>query len=101
MYPGIYPLNTLGWGFSVKKPGFLLKVFFFDKTFIIFYKICSYYTFEVMGNSKFQYEVGLRMLCKFKKHPFIILAMSYFSAINSPTLNLFMGFLKYKHECYT
>ena len=31
MYPGIYPFNPLGWVFSVKNPGFLLKVGFLTK----------------------------------------------------------------------
>ena len=57
MYPGIYPFNPLGWVLSIKNPGFLIESGFFDKTFIIFYNNSSYFTFKVMGNSKFQYEV--------------------------------------------
>ena len=44
------------------RAGFL-PVFFFKSCFflwnsIIFYNNCSYYTFEVLSNSKFQYEVN-------------------------------------------
>ena len=53
----MYPFNPLGWFFSVKNPVFFVESGFFDKSFIIFYNNHSYYTFEVMGNSKFQFEV--------------------------------------------
>ena len=59
MYTGIYPFNPLGcFFFRKKKNFFFVESGFFDKTFIIFYNNSSYYTFELMGNSKFQYEVN-------------------------------------------
>ena len=55
-----------------------------------------------MGNSKFQRGLGGSV--NLRKHPFIILAMSYFSGVFSPTLNIFTGFLKVhinKNASYT